>query len=348
MGIIGQIVARRVQARRADALMHQRSPQSLSVPARRAEYQRTTAAGANAYSFRGAGLLPGLESRNGSPDFSTQGFSFGDTEPGLRVIPAADIKRRARLIDEGQLSPSPEDGPLTRAGEALRSLRESAADDARLFGFVEAADFAGKVEEISRSLEYLQLVAAQAVERTRKEAQLSGPGSSAAAPEWRTGWTEPEPEPGPHPASACPAEARSTVAAPPMGDAGSGSTAGSKADAALKADEGFMVGAGFVANAGLMANAGFVADEGFMVGAGSGALGAGSTASPLDDGYPNAAEFLRARLRIGIGEARRRLTLAAEILPQAGMAGQEIPARRQVLAEAVGAALVPSRAATII
>ena len=72
------------------------------------------------------------------------------------------------------------------------------------------------------------------------------------------------------------------------------------------------------------------------------------TAGPLDDGYRNAAEFLRARLRIGIGEARRRLALAAEVLPRVGMTGQDVPARREVLADAIGSALVPSRSATII
>ncbi|MCD4853787.1 HNH endonuclease, partial [Arthrobacter sp. AK01] len=148
--------------------------------------------------------------------------------------------------------------------------------------------------------EYLQIVAAHAVERTRLEAQNSRPGSSAAAPEWRTGWTDQvtgatDPE---APVSA--GEARSTNAAL--------STIG----AALSVD------------------------------------GAGSKASVVDDGYRNAAEFLRARLRIGIGEARRRLALAAEVLPRKGMAGQEIPARREVLAEALGSALVPSRSATII
>ncbi|NWL13913.1 HNH endonuclease, partial [Paenarthrobacter nitroguajacolicus] len=70
--------------------------------------------------------------------------------------------------------------------------------------------------------------------------------------------------------------------------------------------------------------------------------------SPLDDGYRNAAEFLRARLRISIGEARRRLALAADVLPQTGIAGQQIPARREVLANALASALVPSRSATII
>ncbi len=85
-------------------------------------------------------------------------------------------------------------------------------------------------------------------------------------------------------------------------------------------------------------------------GSGSNGSGAESPArtNPLDDGYRNAAEFLRARLRIGIGEARRRLALAPDVLPQTGMTGQEIPARREVLAAAVEAALVPSRSATII
>ena len=62
----------------------------------------------------------------------------------------------------------------------------------------------------------------------------------------------------------------------------------------------------------------------------------------------NAAEFLRARLRISISEARRRLALAPEVLPQTGITGQHIPARREVLAEALQSAQIPSRSATII
>ncbi|NWL10208.1 HNH endonuclease, partial [Paenarthrobacter nitroguajacolicus] len=84
-----------------------------------------------------------------------------------------------------------------------------------------------------------------------------------------------------------------------------------------------------------------------MTGPGPVTEAAGSV-SPLDDGYRNAAEFLRARLRISIGEARRRLALAPDVLPQTGIAGQQIPARREVLANALASALVPSRSATII
>ncbi|MGO4250629.1 HNH endonuclease, partial [Paenarthrobacter sp. TAF1] len=192
---------------------------------------------------------------------------------------------------------------LDDASEALVELCDSVAADARLFGFGEAADFAGRVEDLSRQLEYVQVVAAQAVERTRTEAQRAAPAPQpgqtppSSAQEWRTGWTEPagESEGG-------------------VGGGSGGGTGEAATGSAVKA----------------------------------GGAGAGGGGSVLDDGYRNAAEFLRARLRIGIGEARRRLALANDVLPGAGITGQEIPARRQRLAEALHTGQVPSRSATII
>ncbi len=73
----------------------------------------------------------------------------------------------------------PDDG--VRRGHALElddilsRLQQSSATavaEAALLDFGEAAEFAGRVEEISRAAEYLQLVAAGAVERTRKEAAV--------------------------------------------------------------------------------------------------------------------------------------------------------------------------------
>ena len=68
-------------------------------------------------------------------------------------------------------------GDDVRRGRSLRSvlgqLREltaTAAGDAALFGFGVAVEFAARVEEAARALEYLQLVGAEAVDRTRKEA----------------------------------------------------------------------------------------------------------------------------------------------------------------------------------
>ena len=52
----------------------------------------------------------------------------------------------------------------------LRELTATAVGDAALFGFGEAVEFAAGVEEAARALEYLQVVAAGAVDRTRKEA----------------------------------------------------------------------------------------------------------------------------------------------------------------------------------
>ncbi|MET4135306.1 DUF222 domain-containing protein [Pseudarthrobacter sp. PvP090] len=86
----------------------------------------------------------------------------------------------------------------TRAGqsgldgvdEALATLREvglTAVEDAALLGFQAASDFAGTVEELSRVMEYLQLVAAGAVDRTRQHATAA---ASKAGTSWTTGWRE--------------------------------------------------------------------------------------------------------------------------------------------------------------
>ncbi len=65
----------------------------------------------------------------------------------------------------------------------LRELSSTAARDAALLGFAAAADFAGDVEEIARTLEYLQIVAAGAVDRTRKET-ADGAGTGEIG-DWR-------------------------------------------------------------------------------------------------------------------------------------------------------------------
>ncbi|QDW29771.1 DUF222 domain-containing protein [Arthrobacter sp. KBS0702] len=56
----------------------------------------------------------------------------------------------------------------------LQDLCATAVADSSLMDFGEASGSAGQVEEISRAVEYLQLVAAGAVDRTRKEAAAAG------------------------------------------------------------------------------------------------------------------------------------------------------------------------------
>ncbi|MDD1478179.1 DUF222 domain-containing protein [Arthrobacter sp. H16F315] len=61
-----------------------------------------------------------------------------------------------------------------------------------MFGVTEASDFAGRVEELSRMVDYLQLVAAAAVDRTRNQAAAASNAAakfgSGAPASWLTGW----------------------------------------------------------------------------------------------------------------------------------------------------------------
>src|SRR6478752_4979244 len=83
----------------------------------------------------------------------------------------------AALIARPAGRPDGDAGRVPSLGSVLGRLWElcaTAAQDAALFGFQEASEFAGRVEEASRAVEYLQLVAARAVDRTRKEAANDG------------------------------------------------------------------------------------------------------------------------------------------------------------------------------
>jgi hypothetical protein len=196
----------------------------------------------------------------------------------------------------------------------LRASSPTVDADAAWFGLREAADFAGHVEDLFRTVEYFQLVAAAAVERTRKQAALTPPaghgwGAEAAQAGWLTGWKQES-------------DGRT--------DAGSGGGA----------DAVSYVGAPGVPVGGTPAGAG-TEPRGDL----AGQIGMSAAA---DDGYRNATEFLRARLRISAAEARRRLTLAAELLPRTGSGGHTGPPVREELAAAVASGDVASRAATLI
>ncbi|MCU1554302.1 MAG: hypothetical protein JWM13_1788, partial [Arthrobacter sp.] len=188
----------------------------------------------------------------------------------------------------------------------LQRASSTTAADAAFWGFQTASDFAGRVEELSRAVEYLQLVAAAAVDRTRKQASASpGAGShGSGSTGWTTGWRDIAGSAGrgiPGAASATPGSAGLSV--PIAGEGASG---------------------------------------------GRGVDGADNAAAATDDGYRNTTDFLRARLRISAGEARRRLALAEALLPRTGLGGQQLPPEREELGGAVASAEVASRAASII
>ena len=75
----------------------------------------------------------------------------------------------------------------------LRSSNGTAMNQVALFGVTEASDFAGRVEELSRMVDYWQLVAAAAVDRTRSQAAAGARTAAAkchsdAPAGWLTGW----------------------------------------------------------------------------------------------------------------------------------------------------------------
>ncbi|MEV7604209.1 hypothetical protein AB0N65_02075, partial [Paenarthrobacter sp. NPDC089322] len=151
---------------------------------------------------------------------------------------------------------------------ALNEARESAAGQARGFDFLEAANFAGTVEEISRTVEYLQIIAAHAVERTRNEARHAQRATTAGT-SWRTGRTETH-----------------TAAPSTTEDTANGVLAAAGAIPGAAGPAGGVPASGAVPSGGVLAG-----------GAGAGATAVpltADTAAVLDDGYRNAAEFLRA------------------------------------------------------
>ncbi|MGY3317572.1 DUF222 domain-containing protein [Arthrobacter sp. TE12232] len=212
-------------------------------------------------------------------------------------------------------------GPAGRSGvdvalAALEAVGSTAVQDAALWDFRAAADFAGRVEELSRRVEFLQLVAAGAVDRTRTQAAAAA--GAGAGMSWTTGWRDDAP--GTAAASGAPS---GTVSAGIDGGIDGGINGGTDGVPGSAASPDALAGEGVPSDA-----------------AGDAAL--------VEDGYRNTAEFLRARLRISAPEAKRRLALAGGLLPRRGLTGQPVPAVHAELGAAVAAGQVASRAATII
>lgn len=193
---------------------------------------------------------------------------------------------------------------LERCLVLLEAAVEAAPGELAVAGFRDAADFAGRAEEISRRVEHVQLLAAAAVDRTRTEAiNAAGPASKAAG--WTTGW----------------------------GD-GTAVTDTANSAAGFNSD-----GAAVRTVAGTSAAAGSAAAS---------VSGSAAAVSPASDGSRNTAGFLRTRLRISAGEARRRLALASAVLPRTGITGQLLPPACEETAAALAAGTIASRAGTII
>jgi hypothetical protein len=110
---------------------------------------------------------------------------------GLRSVPAEppDVVASDGVHADVLASDGGGCGGLARCLALLRSLSSTAVEDAALLSFREAADFAATVEELSRAAEYLQIVAAGAVDRTRREASIAARSVAVGtAVGWVTGW----------------------------------------------------------------------------------------------------------------------------------------------------------------
>ena len=179
-------------------------------------------------------------------------------------------------------------GGLARGLELLKGVCSTAAADAALMGFREAADFAAKVEDASRAIGYLQVVAAGAVNRSRREATLaarSGSGSGAAVG-WVTGWA----------AEAVADDATGWVTgsadSAESGMCDDGAAANGEAESAPEAN-------GWPASAQVESDQG---GSGLAACQTRGGRPAAAEPDPADDGFRNAEEFLRGRLRISAGK----------------------------------------------
>lgn len=169
---------------------------------------------------------------------------------------------------------------VSRVGEVLAAAALHAPEEVAPAEYWAAADFAAVVEDLSRTVEYLQILSAGSVDTTRTAAiaaaltRQARPGKKG----WVTGWN----------ADGVETLAETDADWPPP-----------TAEPAV-----------------------------FL------------HPSPADDGCRNTAEFLRLRLRVPIREARRRLSLAAQVLPGTAMTGIPLPPIREGLATA----LAPSKA----
>ncbi len=215
----------------------------------------------------------------------------------------------------------------------VREVASTAAEDAALWDFREAADFAGTVEELSRALDYLQLVGAGAVDRTRKQATTAPKADTA----WTTGWRDDSTygTAGPGNASgAVAADGETAWATGWRDDSGQGSTGPDDASGAVAAS-GSEVAAGAGDAPRLYPDPEVPRVP--RIPAWPRTTGTGTPRSSCGRGCGSAPP------RPAAGSS-----LAGDLLPRQGFSGDPLPPAREELGAAVAAGEVSSRAATII
>ena len=227
--------------------------------------------------------------------------------------------RRLALIDPCEDRSGDRGGPqrvLESTLAALQSLARTAVGDVGSLGLQDSAAFASGVEELSRTLDYLQVVAAGQLHGVRQQEPASKTG-------WMTGWG---------------AEAGADRSKAGAGNAGAGVEA-----AGADVEDGGL-GEGLGAGTARASTSESSAD----------ALGACVVGVVAETGragfreFRNTGEHLRSLLRISAAEARRRLALAENLLPGRSLTGQTIQPRYGEVAAALARGSIASRPATTI
>ena len=133
--------------------------------------------------------------RSEQPSQSEQPFEgdqpFQSGQPFLSEQPSRseDPSGQAQGLQLSVAAATP-DG-LSQLGGQLAALALAAPDVLGSASYVEAAEFAARAEELARSVEYLQLLGAAAVDRTRTQAITHAAAAKTRANpsrDWATGW----------------------------------------------------------------------------------------------------------------------------------------------------------------
>lgn len=190
-------------------------------------------------------------------------------------------------------------------------LRRDAVRSAALMSAGQAAQLAADVEAISRTVDYLQVVCAGALETHRVAGAF---GADPARGQWDAALLSPAPGKAPAPAQETAPDAGTVPGSGPE------TTAWNNTWAAADSPD-------------IRPSPDSPAQR-----------EAGKTRAE----FRTTADYMRCRLRISRGEAQRRLRLACVLLPAASATGQPVPATLRILAGVAAAGKVSSRSATII
>ena len=120
---------------------------------------------------RATGLLTRADSHGAGASSHSSSFDVAGTDGASRAVRSgAQFTPAFAVAGSGQ----PNAATLAEAIAVVKAAAEAAPDILAMADYAEAADFAGQAEDLSRTVEYLQVLGAGAVDRTRTQAISAG------------------------------------------------------------------------------------------------------------------------------------------------------------------------------